>query len=86
MEASVLQSQQRECSHSGMCAAGDVGDKPKFRKSHTVNIGRRDCSIKNVRENTPTSEQLESLNLKEGRNTITFSFSTAMGNHQVSNQ
>ncbi|XP_047156468.1 phosphatidate phosphatase PAH2 isoform X3 [Vigna umbellata] len=86
MEASVLQSQQRECSHSGMCATGNVGDKPQFRKSHTVNIGRRDCSIKNVRENTPTSEQLESLNLKEGRNTITFSFSTAMGNRQVDAQ
>ncbi|XP_027940506.1 phosphatidate phosphatase PAH2 isoform X1 [Vigna unguiculata] len=86
MEASVLQSQQRECSHSGMCAAGNVGDKPMFRKSHTVNIGRRDCSIKNVRQNTPTSEQLESLNLREGRNTITFSFSTAMGNQQVDAQ
>jgi len=69
-----------------MCAVRDVGDTPKFRKSHTVNIGRRDCSIKNVRENTPTSEQLESLNLKEGRNTITFSFSTAMGKQEVSNQ
>lgn len=27
---------------------------------------------------TPTSEQLASLNLKEGRNTVTFRFSTAM--------
>jgi len=82
----VLQSQRRECSNSGMCGASDVGDTPKFRKSHTVNIGRRDCSINNVRQNTPTSEQLESLNLKEGRNTITFSFSTAMGKKQVGNQ
>ncbi|KAL9330581.1 hypothetical protein ACSQ67_000191 [Phaseolus vulgaris] len=86
MEASVLQSQQIECSHNCMCAVRDVGDTPKFRKSHTVNIGRRDCSIKNVRENTPTSEQLESLNLKEGRNTITFSFSTAMGKQEVDAQ
>ncbi|KAI5354500.1 hypothetical protein L3X38_007395 [Prunus dulcis] len=33
---------------------------------------------------TPTSEQLASLNLKEGRNTVTFRFSTAMlGNQEV---
>lgn len=32
----------------------------------------------------PTSEQLASLNLKEGRNVVTFTFSTAMlGNQQV---
>ncbi|KAG1334639.1 phosphatidate phosphatase PAH2 [Cocos nucifera] len=39
---------------------------------------------KKVRSLTPTSEQLSSLNLKEGRNVITFSFSTAMlGAQQV---
>lgn len=39
-----------------------------------------------VRETTPTSEQLASLNLKEGRNIITFTFSTAMlGKQQVNN-
>ncbi|XP_010916631.1 phosphatidate phosphatase PAH2 isoform X2 [Elaeis guineensis] len=39
---------------------------------------------KKVRSLTPTSEQLSSLNLKEGRNVITFSFSTAMlGQQQV---
>lgn len=32
----------------------------------------------------PTSEQLASLNLKEGKNTVTFTFSTAMlGNQEV---
>ncbi|XP_062157953.1 phosphatidate phosphatase PAH2 isoform X4 [Alnus glutinosa] len=37
-----------------------------------------------VREMTPTSEQLASMNLKEGRNTVTFTFSTAMlGKQQV---
>lgn len=84
MEASELQSQQRDSSHSGMCV--DVGNTPKFRKSQTVNIGRRDCSVKNVSANTPTSEQLASLNLKEGRNTITFSFYTAKGMQQVDAQ
>ncbi|KAJ1397399.1 hypothetical protein SESBI_31832 [Sesbania bispinosa] len=40
-----------------------------------------------VRETTPTSEQLASLNLKEGRNTVTFTFSTAvLGKQQVDAQ
>ncbi|OIW14878.1 hypothetical protein TanjilG_30597 [Lupinus angustifolius] len=39
---------------------------------------------KKVRENTPTSEQVSLLNLKEGRNTVIFTFSTAMlGKQQV---
>lgn len=39
---------------------------------------------KKVRVKTPTSEQLASLNLKEGRNTVTFTFATAMlGKQQV---
>lgn len=39
---------------------------------------------KMVRANTPTSEQLATLNLKEGRNVVTFTFSTAMlGKQQV---
>jgi len=41
---------------------------------------------KKVRELTPTSEQIASLNLKQGRNIVTFTFSTAMlGKQQVSN-
>ncbi|WCJ35405.1 Phosphatidate phosphatase PAH2 [Euphorbia peplus] len=35
-------------------------------------------SKRKVRANTPTSEELASLNLKEGSNIITFTFSTAM--------
>ncbi|GLT46985.1 hypothetical protein SLA2020_207080 [Shorea laevis] len=39
---------------------------------------------KMAKVNTPTSEQLASLNLKEGRNAVTFTFSTAMlGKQQV---
>ncbi|GAU44325.1 hypothetical protein TSUD_305060 [Trifolium subterraneum] len=42
---------------------------------------------KKVRETTPTSEQIASLNLKEGRNIVTFTFSTAMlGQQQVDAQ
>lgn len=37
-----------------------------------------------LRALTPTSEQLASLNLKDGKNTVTFTFSTAMlGKQQV---
>ncbi|KAK7283302.1 hypothetical protein RIF29_12727 [Crotalaria pallida] len=39
---------------------------------------------KKVRENVPTSEQVALLNLKEGRNTVIFTFSTAvLGKQQV---
>lgn len=39
---------------------------------------------KKVRTLTPTSKHLASLNLKEGKNVVTFTFSTAMlGNQQV---
>ncbi|KAL5185605.1 Phosphatidate phosphatase PAH2 [Glycine soja] len=82
IKASELHSQQRDCSHSGRSDAGDVVKTPKFRKSQTINLGRRDL-VKKVSANTPTSEQLASLNLKEGRNTITFSFPTVKGKQQV---
>lgn len=39
---------------------------------------------KKIKVLTPTSEQLASLNLKEGKNIVTFTFSTAMlGRQQV---
>ncbi|KAK1301279.1 hypothetical protein QJS10_CPB12g01626 [Acorus calamus] len=42
------------------------------------------CMRRQVQSVTPTSEQLASLNLKDGRNVITFNFSTAMlGRQQV---
>lgn len=48
------------------------------------NVCKPKLTKKKVRVITPTSEQLASLNLKEGRNTITFTFSTAMlGEQQV---
>ncbi|XP_044476104.1 phosphatidate phosphatase PAH2-like isoform X2 [Mangifera indica] len=55
---------------NGMNETNDVC-KPKMEK-------------KMVRAITPTSKQLASLNLKEGKNTVTFTFSTAMlGKQQV---
>ncbi|KAG5033942.1 hypothetical protein JHK87_008852 [Glycine soja] len=40
--------------------------------------------MKKVKEMTPTSEQLATLNLKDGMNTVTFTFSTAvLGKQQV---
>lgn len=48
------------------------------------NVIKPRVTKKKVRAFTPTSEQLASLNLTEGGNTITFTFSTAMlGNQQV---
>lgn len=48
------------------------------------NVLKPKVARKIVREMTPTSEQLASMNLKEGRNTVTFTFSTAMlGKQQV---
>lgn len=39
---------------------------------------------KRIRVVSPTTEELASLNLKEGRNTVTFTFSTSMlGKQQV---
>ncbi|KAL6982328.1 phosphatidate phosphatase [Sarracenia purpurea var. burkii] len=58
-------------------------------ESSTVMDGENDVlklKIKRikVRAITPTPEQLASLNLKEGKNTVTFTFSTSMlGSQQV---
>ncbi|XP_019430728.1 PREDICTED: phosphatidate phosphatase PAH2-like [Lupinus angustifolius] len=77
----------RDCSHSDvgmMYDVADAGNPHKFQKSRTINLGRTRCSAKKLRAKTPTSEQLASLNLKEGRNIVTFSFSTTMlGTRQV---
>ncbi|KAL8166038.1 hypothetical protein V2J09_007537 [Rumex salicifolius] len=53
-------------------------------RGHRGSAGNSDTSEsgtikkKFVRAKTPTSEQLSSLNLKEGKNTVTFTFSTSM--------
>ncbi|KAK7291120.1 hypothetical protein RIF29_06024 [Crotalaria pallida] len=85
--ATVVVPEVRDCSNSDvgmMYDVSDVGNRQKFQKSQTVNLGQRRSSAKKLRAKTPSSEQLASLNLKEGRNIVTFSFSTAMlGTRQV---
>ncbi|KAK6938697.1 Lipin, N-terminal [Dillenia turbinata] len=52
--------------------------------SRDENFPKTKATKKKVRVIIPTSEELASLNLKEGRNVITFTFSTAMlGKQQV---
>ncbi|TKY75075.1 Phosphatidate phosphatase PAH2 [Spatholobus suberectus] len=62
------------------------GNPPENTISTDMNKNELKPNImkKTVRETTPTSEQLASLNLKDGMNTVTFTFSTAvLGNQQV---
>jgi phosphatidate phosphatase LPIN len=67
------------------------GNSPENKISSDVNKydtkpPKPNRTKKKIRETTPTSEQIASLNLKEGRNIVTFTFSTAMlGNQQVNN-
>ncbi|MED6107097.1 hypothetical protein PIB30_010818 [Stylosanthes scabra] len=77
-------SQQRDCSQC-VLDMFDVADiSPKFQKSRTISVYRPRRSTNKVRADTPTSEQISSLNLQEGRNLVTFSCSTAMlGTQQV---
>ncbi|GJY28971.1 phosphatidate phosphatase PAH2-like protein [Tanacetum coccineum] len=57
----------------------DSGSEVDAEKDHVPK------SIKLKKELTPSQEQLASLNLTEGKNTVTFTFSTAvLGNQQVS--
>lgn len=66
-----------------------LGDSSKNTFSPDMNKNELKSNLKRrrVRETTPTSEQVASLNLKEGRNTVTFTFSTAMlGKQQVDAQ
>jgi phosphatidate phosphatase LPIN len=70
----VRNSDAENASESTTGMDGD-GDKDAFKPKVVRKI---------VRAMTPTSEQLASMNLKEGRNTVTFTFSTAMlGKQQV---
>ncbi|XP_050365058.1 phosphatidate phosphatase PAH2 [Argentina anserina] len=63
---------------------------PENAPESTVGVDNIDIVLtpeemkKTERETSPTSEQLASLNLNEGKNTVTFTFSTAMlGKQQV---
>ncbi|CAL0322451.1 unnamed protein product [Lupinus luteus] len=83
----VVVPEVRDCSRSDVGMMYDVaavGNPQKFQKSQTVNLGQRRYPAKKLRAKTPTSKQLASLNLKEGRNIVTFTFSTTtLGTRKV---
>ncbi|XP_058089322.1 phosphatidate phosphatase PAH2-like isoform X2 [Magnolia sinica] len=65
-----------DISNNASESAGDIAENNNMHEGSTTK--------KVVRSITPTSEELASLDLKEGRNVITFTFSTAMlGKQQV---
>ncbi|GAY39501.1 hypothetical protein CUMW_044790 [Citrus unshiu] len=60
-------------------ASDSINDRDGNRSVCKTNMAK-----KKIKVLTPTSEQLASLNLKEGKNSVTFTFSTAMlGKQQV---
>ncbi|KAH9758290.1 phosphatidate phosphatase [Citrus sinensis] len=60
-------------------ASDSINDRDGNRSVCKTNVAK-----KKIKVLTPTSEQLASLNLKEGKNSVTFTFSTAMlGKQQV---
>lgn len=86
--SSVDDASDNKISKNGNNIGGSIADSASERK---IDMSGNNDELKPrvvkkmVRITSPTSEQLASLNLKEGRNTVTFTFSTAMlGNQQVS--
>lgn len=67
----------------------DVNSDAKSISNNTGGVREKDVprsriSKKKIMLTTPTSEQLATLNLKEGKNIVVFTFSTAMlGTQQV---
>ncbi|PHT79240.1 hypothetical protein T459_17292 [Capsicum annuum] len=75
--------------NSGPSMDGDVNSDAKNSSKNTggdreKDVPRPKISKKKIMLNTPTSEQLATWNLKEGKNIVVFTFSTAMlGKQQV---
>ncbi|KAF3633877.1 hypothetical protein FXO37_26811 [Capsicum annuum] len=62
----------------------NVSATPEIGGYREKDAPRPKISKKEIMLNTPTSEQLATLNLKEGKNIVVFTFSTAMlGKQQV---
>ncbi|KAF3667540.1 putative BRI1 kinase inhibitor 1-like [Capsicum annuum] len=62
----------------------NVSATPEIAGDREKDAPRPKISKKEIMLNTPTSEQLATLNLKEGKNIVVFTFSTAMlGKQQV---
>ncbi|XP_015575171.2 phosphatidate phosphatase PAH2 isoform X2 [Ricinus communis] len=68
---------QPTLTETGSSDADNVSDN-KLLMDNEKTLVKPKALKKIVRANTPTSEELASLNLKEGSNVITFTFSTAM--------
>ncbi|CAN4092729.1 unnamed protein product [Withania somnifera] len=79
----------RSMKNSGMSMDEDVNSDAKNISNNTggdrkIDVPRQKISKKKIMLTTPTSEQLATLNLKEGKNIVVFTFSTAMlGKQQV---
>ncbi|PHU18870.1 Phosphatidate phosphatase PAH1 [Capsicum chinense] len=75
----------RSMKNSGPSIDEDVNsDTKNISKNTGGDVPRPKISKKKIMLNTPTSEQLATLNLKEGKNIVVFTFSTAMlGKQQV---
>lgn len=64
--------------------AGRASENGSVGVDRDKDFGKMKVSRSKVRKTTPTSEQLASLKLNEGRNIVTFTFSTAvLGKQQV---
>lgn len=70
---------------SGMDGKKEVPEEDYSDKEvPSKEVPKPKANRKRVRVVSPTSEELASLNLKEGRNSVTFTFSTSMlGKQQV---
>ncbi|XP_031404307.1 phosphatidate phosphatase PAH2-like isoform X2 [Punica granatum] len=69
---------------TGTSSADETEGSPEISHNSNKVVLKQKSVKKMVRSVTPTSEQLASLNLKEGSNSVTFTFSTAMlGDQQV---
>lgn len=70
---------------SGMDGEKEVPDEEVSDKEvHSKEVPKPKANKKRIKVVSPTSEELASLNLKEGRNSATFTFSTSMlGKQQV---
>ncbi|XP_059279300.1 phosphatidate phosphatase PAH2-like isoform X2 [Lycium ferocissimum] len=79
----------RSRGNSGLSMDEDVNSDAKSISNNTGGDAEKDVpkpkiSKKKIMLTTPTSEQLATLNLKEGKNTVVFTFSTAvLGKQQV---
>lgn len=72
-------------STSGMDGEKEVPDEENSDKEvPSKEVPKPKANKKRIRVVSPTSEELASFNLKEGRNSVTFTFSTSMlGKQQV---